>query len=417
MKTTNLAGITRCSLLVLATLVTGASSAAEDDAFVPSEEVEFDEVEALKRKASLEGDWTLQQDEQIHVEEGILRKNWAKPPFNTEVFDYTHEQIKRNWSVLLRSLGIEFPSPEYLRKRAENIPAYRASLDRPGVPFDGDYERLSRDVVEAWRLCLKGDYQKARWQGERLGFPGVFPAFFSQILYATYLEKRLDHKHMLLQDVANQYITYSKVADALRKAGSEYTMDYVVFRMGYVYALGRIAEDSPMRVVLARNYVFKIKNAINDMEELAPKHPLVLAMLGTLDANIMRRVGKAAGLATFGTKHSSVQKYFEQAVATLPDVAIVRTEYANSLIYMNKKRNIDQALEQLVAAAAIRPTYAWEALDAMYAAKRKKELDSLAAYNRTFRRYERKRLAYQKSSNQNLYCVIPKECPPYLPKD
>jgi hypothetical protein len=81
---------------------------------------------------------------------------------------------------------------------------------------------------------------------------------------------------------------------------------------------------------------------------------------------------------------------------------------------MDKKRQIAEALSQLEQASKHRPSFSMEALDAMYAAKRRKEIEALATWPGSFRSFERKRLAHQKRSNQNLYCVLPKDCPAFI---
>lgn len=50
----------------------------------------------------------------------------------------------------------------------------------------------------------------------------------------------------------------------------------------------------------------------------------------------------------------------------------------------------------------------------MHAARRLKEVEALAKSSASFRSFERKRLKYQKDKGQNLYCVLPDVCRPYL---
>ena len=130
----------------------------------------------------------------------------------------------------------------------------------------------------------------------------------------------------------------------------------------------------------------------------------------------LRRVGKKAGRMTYGARQSVATEYFEHAIARVNDMAIVRYEYGNAIIYIHKKRNLEQALAEIEKAAKMKPYFAMEALDAMYAAKRTKEIEALAKFEGSFRAFERKRMRYQKDSNINLYCVLPKECPPFLIK-
>lgn len=376
-----------------------------------AEEAQFDEIEALRKKAEKEGDWELSKDAELKVDQSVLNKPWNKPPFGTKSFDMTPEQIKANWPVMMRALRVPYPSPEYIKLRMETFPAFRDSIP----DFDGDYEKLSRETVDVWRLFLRGDYQDAMKQGEKAGIAGRIPGKLGQIMYAIYLEPNLEHKHMLLQDSANVVREYGASLDAMKK-DKRFTDDYVMIRIGYAYAIGRIAEDVPIPVAIGRNYVFKVLGAANDILELQPDSPLGLAFRAGIDANVMRKVGKATGRVTFGAKTTDVKNYFDRALKAVPDVSVIRYEHANALLYMDKKRQVDEALKQLEMAANHKPHFAMEALDAMYAAKRRKEVEAMAAWRGSFRSFERKRLAHQKKQNQNLYCVLPNVCPAYIVK-
>jgi len=399
------------TLLAGVLLASGALAASnskeEESAQMDEGEAEFDEIEALRKKAAQEGDWEISKDAQISVNQRVLTKPWNKVPFDTRPFDMTQEQIKERWPVLMRALGVPYPSPEYLRTRIETFPAFKPDN------FDGDYEKLSREILETWRLFLRGDYQAAMNKGINQGPAGMIPGKVAQLMYAVYLEPSLDDKHMLLQDVANVVREYGSSLDKMKK-NKEFHDDYVIIRVGYSYAIGRIAEDVPIPVAISRNYVFKVLDAANDVLALQPDNPLGLAFRAGIDANIVRKVGKATGRVTFGAKQTDVKSFFDRALKQVPDVAVIRYEYGNALLYMDKKRQIDAALEQFKLAAAAKPNFSMEALDAMYAAKRRKEIEALAASPVSFRSFERRRLKHQKQSSINLYCVLPQVCPPYI---
>lgn len=372
-------------------------------------EAEFDEIEALKVKAVQEGDWKQSKEDQIAVSKHVFTKPWNKAPFGSQVFDYTPDQIKELWPQLMDGLRIPYPSPEYLRIRYERFPVFKESY--PG--FDGDFDKLSRDVVNVWRLFLRGDYQEAAREGEKYGVASRIPGKLAQLMYAIYLEPNLAEKHMLLQDTANTVREYGAAVDAMKR-DKQFHDDYVIIRVGYSYAIGRIAEDVPIATAIARNYVFKVLDAANDVRDLAPDHPLGLAFRAGIDANVVRKVGKAAGRMTFGAKQTDVKVFFDKALGTVPNMAVIRYEYANALLYMDKKRQIDESMAQLKRAAGTKPRFSMEALDAMYAAKRLKEVEALAKWPGSFRSFERKRLKYQKDNNINLYCILPKVCPAYI---
>ncbi|MFZ5755825.1 MAG: hypothetical protein ACOY3X_02870 [Pseudomonadota bacterium] len=384
--------------------------AGQGEEYIDPGEAEFDELEVLRKKAESESAWAQDKDEQIPVDQQVLRKPWNKAPFDTAPFDYTPEQIRSNWDMLMSGLGVPYPSAEFLRDGYNAFPELKAKHRN----FDGDYAKLESDLNGVWRLFLRGDFQAAMQRGSELGPMGTLAGKVSQVFYAVYLEPDLSHKHMLLQDCANTIREFADSFDKMKTSKeSRYRNNYVVAQIAYVYSIGRIAEDVPIPVAIGRNYVFKVLGAIDDVRELSPGNPLGLAASAGADANVVRKVGKATGRITFGARQNNIRADFESALKTA-DLAVIRYEYANAILYLNKKRDIDEAIEQLKRAESTRPRFAMEALDAMYASKRKREVEALARSSASFRSFERKRLKYQKERNENLYCVLPGTCKPFI---
>lgn len=374
-------------------------------------EAEFDEIEGAKKaREAARGSWDQGKDEQITVQERVLTKTWNKVPFDQRPFHYTPEQIRANWTELLSGLNAPYPSAAFMREYHARFP----DVVKLYPQFDGDYDKLERNFLKLWQLFLRGDFQAAMQYGDTLGPVGRLAGKVSQVFYAIYLEPSLSDKHMLLQDSANAIRDFGDIFDKMKTMPEPvFREQYVVGRLAYTYAIGRIAEDVPIPVAIGRNYVFKVLGAIDDVQTLAPKNPLGTAARAAADANVVRKVGKAAGRVTFGARQTNIRKAFEQALSDM-DRSVLRYEYANAILYMNKKRDIDEAIAQLKRAQAVKPRFAMEALDAMYAAKRLKEVEALAKSSASFRSFERKRLQYQKDKGQNLYCVLPEVCRPYL---
>lgn len=400
-------------VLALAVDTSGAPAApvAEGEEYVDPGEAEFDEIEVLRKKAASEGAWQQNKDEQIAIDQQVLREPWPKVPFDQRPFDYTPEQIRDNWDALIgNNFQLSYPSASFLREAYRRFPAFgNAHPD-----FDGDFDKLERDLGNVWRLFLRGDYQAAMQQGQALGPMGKIAGKVGQLFSAVYLQPDLAKKHMMLQDAANVIREQGEGLEQLKKSKEQiYKNTYVVGRIAYTYAIGRIAEDVPIPVAISRNYVFKVLGAIDDVRTLAPDNPLGYAASAAADANVVRKVGKATGRITFGAKQASIRTDFERALQS-SNIAMIRYEYANAMLYVNKRRDIDEALDQLRRAEKTRPRFAMEALDAMYASKRRREVEALAKSTASFRSFERKRLKYQKENNINLYCVLPQTCKPFL---
>ncbi len=95
----------------------------------------------------------------------------------------------------------------------------------------------------------------------------------------------------------------------------------------------------------------------------------------------------------------------------VPDLAIVRYEYANSLLYTFRDERAQQAIAQLMLAAQLPAEYSMEWLDRAYARKRLKEVKAWVDSGMSFSRFDRKRRKYMSKGDRNLYAV---NQPPFL---
>lgn len=361
----------------------------------------------LEMEQRADDDWLLRDNERIAVDPILINQPWQPVPFATSFFDLPEEQLEQAWPRLMRGLLVPYPSAEYLQLRLQHFPEL---LEELGPHFDGDYQRLSQEVLHTWRLFFRGDFRAAKEHGMRLGVYGKIPGYFAQIIQAIYLADSNTEKHQMLQDAADQVASYAKVLKAM-EGDSRFEEDYMMLRLGYAYAIGRIAEDVPIMVALARNYLFKVLGAVNDVLDIRGDHPVGLAFRAGIDANLIRVVGKAVGRLTFGARQTRVQGYFEDSFEAVDDMAIVHYEYANALLYINKGRDEEEVMEHLTKARNMQPNFAMEALDSMYADKRSHEVHDFLRYGRSFRAYERRRKAYVSETDENLHNVLK---PPFL---
>jgi hypothetical protein len=358
-------------------------------------------------RQSEEDDWVQRDSDRVQVDISLINRPWRKTPFDGRYFDIPERELAAAWPRLMRGLLIPYPSADYLKLRIEHFPELRAEL---GPGFDGDYDELSRQILHAWRLFFRGDFRAARDHGRQYGAYGKVPGYFAQIIYAIYLAEKNTDKHQFLQDAADQVAAYVKVLREMR-GDPRFEEDYMMLRLGYAYAIARIAEDVPPAVALGRNYLFKISGASNDVLDVHERHPVGLAFRAGIDANLIRVMGKAAGRLTFGARQSRARDYFEASFAEVDDMAVIHYEFANALLYMNKARDAEEVLDHLTRARNLPPGFAMEALDSMYAAKRLREVEDFLRYGKSFRNYERQRRAYVRRTDENLYCVTR---PPFL---
>ena len=239
----------------------------------------------------------------------------------------------------------------------------------------------------------------------KLGPMGNVPSLFSQLMYAIYLTDRQSVKYMLLQDVSNVARQYFKDIEPMEQDPETKAFAAAV-RLGYAYAIARIAEESPIPIVVARRYIGKIKGNSDLITEIMPNHPLGHAFRAGVDAGIMRRVGKFTGRMTYGARTTTVEESFAEALKLAPDIPIVSYEYGNALIYMNRKRDLNKAMKHLEQATQMRPQFSMDALDTMYAYKRLQEVKLYALNYRSFRKFEKARRKFSKATDRNLTSVL-----------
>ena len=379
------------SLVVLCCFALTSQAADDDDEI----DDEMDEVTAEE----------LQMQE-IPVDERIFLTKWNEVPFDKRFFTYTDEQIEEKWDYLMRGLLFPYPSAEFMKRQFEKYPFLGEGIEG----WDGkDYEALEKRYVDLFRRFFSGDFQSCRNDSLDAGPLGLVPGLFCQLMYAIYLSDRQSEKYMMLQDLANRAQDYlQKIEEYKIEEDPDAKVRAVALttRLGVAYAIARIAEESPIPVVVARRYIGKIKNNAEAIIDSMPEHPLGHAFRAGVDAGIMRRVGKFTGRMTYGARTTTVEDSFEKARELAPDIPIIAYENANALIYMNRKRNLNKAMKLLEDATRMQPQFSMDALDTMYAFKRLQEVKLYALNYRSFRKFEKARRKFAKATDRNLTSVL-----------
>lgn len=349
---------------------------------------------------------TFAQRSPLPLEEAVLDAPWVSVPFDQAPFTYTYAEIEANWAHFMRGLQLPFPSADYLKSRYQRFPALYRDLRYQ----DDDWEQHSRNVLEVWQAFFRGDLRHARDLGRKYGGYARVPAMVSQIIYATYLAPTQTQKQQLLQQTINEMAWFGENAPML-PGDEQLEGDYCMVRLGFGYAVARLAEDESVPAMLQRNYAPMVINAATEMLGVEPQHPLALSLYAAFEANVLRRVGKAAGRLTLDADSRDAIELFETSVKKVPDLAIVRYEYANSLLYTFHDERAQQAIAQLMLAAQLPAQYSMEWLDRAYARKRLQEVQAWVKSGMSFGRFDRKRRKYMSKGDRNLYAV---NQPPFL---
>ena len=228
----------------------------------------------------------------------------------------------------------------------------------------GDAEPLPQDVsvLDAWALFHSGEFEKAMEMGLKIGGAGLTVANKAACIYATYLEKKEKDRLDLYVDVARR---------ASHQAQSE--PQNINAHYWQAYALGRYSQGISVAKALAQGLGTKVKEELENVIKLEPKHADAHIALGAFHAEVIDKVGSLIGGMTYGAKKDIGLALFQQALKLNFMSALGMVEYANAMLMLDGDKMMKEATQLYQQAAAAEPIDAMERLDVEMA---KVELDT-----------------------------------------
>lgn len=245
--------------------------------------------------------------------------NWTAFPFAGDYF-FDAESVKKNWARL----------------------------------HAGDAEPLPQEaeVLEAWALFHNGEFQKAVDLGLKIGGAGLTVANKSACIYANYLEKQEKTRLDLYQDVAQR--AQAQVKEDPQNVNALYWQ---------AYALGRYSQGLSVAKALAQGLGSKVKDSLENVIKLEPKHADAHIALGAFHAEVIDKVGTLIGGMTYGAKKDTGLALFQEALKLNFQSAIGMIEYANAMLMLEGDKMMANATLLYQQAAAAEPIDASERLD------------------------------------------------------
>ena len=243
----------------------------------------------------------------------------------------------------------------------------RFPYEQKAYSYDGDalkktWERLHRGDCEpypaaaalqqAWRSFHRGDFSEAIAQGVKQGALGSIIASKAAAVAATYLEDDDRRALRLLEEAVK------RAEEATRQLPGHANAWYML-----AFVIGRYAQQFSIVKALAQGIGGKVRNALDRVLELEPKHADAHIALGLYHAEIIDKVGVLAGRLTYGADAGKSVSHFELALKLNPGSAIAHMEFANGLLMLHGDRKKKQAVELYRKAAACKPADAMERLD------------------------------------------------------
>lgn len=218
----------------------------------------------------------------------------------------------------------------------------------------GDCEPLPKDaaVLQAWVLFHNGEFQQAAEAGLNAGGDGITVSNKASCIYANYLESREKTKLELFMEAAARAEAQQAVDP--KNANAWYWQ---------AYALGRYSQGISVAKALAQGLGSKVKTALEQTLQLAPRHADAHIALGTFHAEVIDKVGSLIGGMTYGAKKDTGLSHFKEALKLNPGSAVAMTEYANGMVMLEGDKKMKEATRLYEQAAACEPMDAMERLD------------------------------------------------------
>ncbi len=288
----------------------------------------------------------------------INNDQWRAFPFDNTEYQLTRSSLNKNWQYFQRSTQYPFPDTQYISRLLTDNPQLKAS-----IPNDFSNTKVVKVLQTAWIAFFEGDFQRATQLGYSLGPIGHGVAFYSQTTYASRLESNTQKRHALWEDVLNRH-----------ERSKHLTKHDSMTRFFAFFSMARLSEEISAPLVLTRNYVGKMQQTLLELNSDEPDNVFALAARGSMDAGIMRKLGKLMGQLTYGVSADVVEEFYKKVTVLNKIIPNVQLEYAQSLLYIYGKKQLKRALKHMRIASEVKPAYAMEALDVIHAKKLLEEL-------------------------------------------
>jgi len=280
------------------------------------------------------------------------QQEWSKLPFDVD-YGITLKNLPEHWHNFHRATHYPFPSTDFIKKLLVKNSSLKASI--PNFISAND---TSEKLKQAWLNFFNGKFQMAASQGYALGPIGHGVAFYSQVTYASRLESSLERRHELWEDVLSRHEQFSHLT------GYDAMTRFFAF-----FAMARLSEEISSPQVVFRGLVSDMQKDLAELSALEPDNVFALAARASMDAGIVRKLGASIGRITYGADSSVVKEFYAKALAKNKRIPNVHLEYAQSLLYVDGKQALPEALKHMEIASNVIPKYAMEELDVRHAKK------------------------------------------------
>ncbi len=287
---------------------------------------------------------------------------WPSYPKNLPKFDFTGDNLKKNWDNAAKVTYLPYPDAERILSELKERPKLYARIQQESQQADahpaikelasGNAKPLASALQNIWRDHFSGRFQQAYQKGIKLGILGNVPALHAKLITAVLLVKDKEQKLNMLKEVEEVISKNAELSNG---------MPFVVF--GQNYARMRILELLSTTEASSTGYISASKEATQKLQKQFPKRAIYPAMIGGMYAGIVERVGSFLGSISYGATASKAIKELDMALKLETQLPVIYNEYAGALIRMDKDKYAKQAQKLLQKCLTLTPVNAEEAIN------------------------------------------------------
>ena len=271
---------------------------------------------------------------------------WQKFPHDDSEFAYAGPALGKAWAGLHAGDRVAWPDRKWLAGVLEAIP------DAAPDGFDGDLEKLTGDLQDAWRAFHGGRFGDAIESVGKCGLLAHAVANKAAGVYATYLETNNSRQQACFLDAAK------RAEQAQQLLPDDPNSHYF-----HAFNLGRYSQSVSVVEALRQGIGGKIQASLNQTLTLAPEHAEAHTAMGLYHAEIIDKVGRMIGAMTYGANSDKSLEHFERAIELTPDSPIAHIEYGNGLYLLFGDKRLDEVTDLYIKASEMTPRDAMECLD------------------------------------------------------
>ncbi|MBS0578528.1 MAG: hypothetical protein JSR36_04615 [Proteobacteria bacterium] len=253
--------------------------------------------------------------------------------------------LRRAWEKLHRGDREPWPDARLIARRGSAHPGLGT-----WIAAHGQAGAVAEGLQAAWGEFHAGDFRSAIKRGSELDVLGASVANKAAAIHA--LHSRDATAQQTLEAAIARGEAAVRVLDD--SANTHYTLALVLGRYGQHISIAR---------AIAQGFAGRVRTHLDRAIELESRHAEAHVALGLYHAEILGKLGSLAASLTFGVSASAALDHFRRAVSLAPDSPIVRIEYANGLLLLDRTRYRDEARALYRQAAACQPLDAMERLD------------------------------------------------------